>query len=520
VTASPAEDLEPAAEAPPDSVPRLARNPDILELVADKLERDGVAGERRLLKLLYLAVTTRLLERPVSITVKGPSAGGKSYIVESTLRLFPRSAYYALSAMSDHALAYDREPLVHRMLVLYEATGLSSDMATYLIRSLLSEGRVRYLTVVKGKDGMQPQLIERPGPTGLITTTTEVRLHPENETRMLSLTVTDTPEQTKAVMLAHAADDGGPGPDPTPWHEYQDWLAGRSTDVVVPYARTLAKAIPPVAVRLRRDFPSIVTLVRAHALLHQVGRDTDQHGRILATIADYAAVRELVSDLVSDAAERTIPDTVRETVRAVGDLTPGGGEATVVDVARQLGLDESAAWRRCRVAIDRGYLINLEERRARPARIVLGAPLPADVTILPTAEELERLHGCSGVPGGQAHPSADARSEREPYVTPSIESAAVQPYRNGAGDGDEDGTASLAAGSPPTGSRGARGVGGDSDPRQQGPGTGSLADRIRAYEPDFLPPPSPMEVLRERRRLDATDRALVRPMGTTTGPGA
>ena len=35
-------------------------------------------------------------------------------------------------------------------------------------------------------------MIEREGPTGLIVTTTALRLHPENETRMLSLTVTDT----------------------------------------------------------------------------------------------------------------------------------------------------------------------------------------------------------------------------------------------------------------------------------------------------------------------------------------
>ncbi len=84
---------------------------------------------------------------------------------------------------------------------------------------------------------------------------------------------------------------------------------------------------------------------------------------------------------------------------------------------------------------------------------------------------------------------------------------------------DEDGAASLAAGSSPAGSRGAGGVGGDSEPRQQGPGTGSLADGIRAHQPDFMLPPSRMEVLRERLRLDAADRARVRPLGTMPGPG-
>jgi hypothetical protein len=44
---------------------------------------------------------------------------------------------------------------------------MSSDFATYLIRSLLSEGRLRYERVEKTKDGFVPRLIEREGPTGL-----------------------------------------------------------------------------------------------------------------------------------------------------------------------------------------------------------------------------------------------------------------------------------------------------------------------------------------------------------------
>jgi hypothetical protein len=65
-------------------------------------------------------------------------------------------------------------------------SGLSGDFASYLVRSLLSEGRVRYETVEKTKDGLKPRLIEREGPTGLLVTTTAVKLHPENETRLLS----------------------------------------------------------------------------------------------------------------------------------------------------------------------------------------------------------------------------------------------------------------------------------------------------------------------------------------------
>src|SRR5947208_711722 len=78
--------------------PLLAHEPDLLGLAAEEVAAAGVAGERRLVKTLYLAVTSRLLDRPCSVAVKGPSAGGKSFLVDQVLRLFPADAYYALSA--------------------------------------------------------------------------------------------------------------------------------------------------------------------------------------------------------------------------------------------------------------------------------------------------------------------------------------------------------------------------------------------------------------------------------------
>ena len=397
---------EGVVDPPPDPAtlqpPPLASAWDILELVAKELAAAGVAGESRAVKVLYLALTSRLLERPCSIVVKGPSAGGKSFVVEQVLALFPPDAYYALSAMSERALAYDREPLAHRMLVIYEAAGVSGETGTYLMRSLLSEGRINYVTVIKGKSGFEPKRILREGPTGLITTTTAVALHPENETRLLSLTVTDSPAQTRAIMLAHALGSRAER-DVSSWHEFQTWIAVSRLDAVVPYAATLAAAIPPVTVRLRRDFATLITLLRAHALLHQLRRDRDDDGRVVANFDDYAAVRDLVGEVLADAAEHVVPATVREAVAAVrgqvNEHDPFEDGVSVVRVAVELGLDKSSAWRRVRTAIGRGYLKNLEDRRGRPARLVVGDPLPTDSTLLPTCAELERLHGCSGDEG-------------------------------------------------------------------------------------------------------------------------
>jgi hypothetical protein len=409
----------------------LALTPNILDRFAEDLSRSGVVGESKLAKLLYLAVTSRFLQRPVSVAMKGPSSGGKSYLTEQVLRFFPEEAYYALTAMSEHALAYSDEPLANRFLVLYEAAGMDSDLTTYFVRSLLSEGRLRYETVEKTSEGMKPRLIEREGPTGLIVTTTAVKLHPENETRMLSLTVTDTQQQTREVMAALAEGPAEEPPHLGAWHALQQWLNAADRETSIPYAKALAALIPPVAVRLRRDFGALLNLIRACAILHQASRERDAEGRIIATLEDYATVRALVADLVSEGVEATVPANVRETTEKLARLYSDDEEpVTIVKLAGELSLDKSSAWRRVRAAIDRGYVKNLEERRGRPARLVPGDPLLDDLEVLPT---LERLHGCTiagvheGVKGDFLSEAPVDGDKKKVRSYPSEEAATAQP---------------------------------------------------------------------------------------------
>jgi hypothetical protein len=147
--------------------------------------------------------------------------------------------------------------------------------------------------------------------------------------------------------------------------------------------------VPPVAVRLRRDFKTVLTLIQAHALLHQASRGKDAGGRVVAEVADYAAVRDLVAKLVAEGAEVAIKPEVRETVRAVADLLANGREdVKQTDIKKVLDLDKSVVSRRVAAALDAGVLRNLEDRKGKPARLVLGDPLPEEIELLPKPERL------------------------------------------------------------------------------------------------------------------------------------
>jgi hypothetical protein len=383
----------------------LAQSPDILALFSADLERCRVVGERKNGELLYLSMTSRLLDKIVSVAVKGPSSGGKSHLVKQEMSFFPDDCFVSLTAMGEKALLYTERDLRNKMLVLMEAAGLSGEFQEYVIRVLLSEGYLEYEVTEKSQDGLKNIVVRKEGPTGFITTTTRDKLHAENETRYLSITVTDTREQTRRIFRA-LADERTDEPDRARWHALQVWLEGAEHRVAIPYAGALAEKMGDVAVRLRRDFSVVLSLIKAHAILHQATRDRDGDGRVVATLADYSRVRELVSGLIADGVEATVPKTVRETVEAVDNVIDGWGEdhATNKAVAEELEIDKAAASRRVRTAIGRGYLKNLEARKGHPARLVLAESMPEDQEILPAAEELEGVDRLTVDEGGINHP--------------------------------------------------------------------------------------------------------------------
>jgi len=402
-----AETLDQTAREAARVAGRLMKARSILDEFAALCARLGLVGEERNARLLYLALVSRLLEHPVSVAVKGPSSGGKSFTVETVLKCFPPDAYYAMSSMSERALAYDEEPLAHRFLVIYEADGLGGDLGTYLLRSLLSEACLRYLTVEKTSEGMRPKLIERSGPTGLLLTTTWNAIHPENETRMLSLTVRDDRAQTAGILRTLAEQASGrqvAAVDLAPWHALQTWLAlAGCREVTIPYAADLASLSDPRAVRIRRDFSAVLNLVRSHALLHQATRERNEHGSIIATLDDYAAVYELAINSVNEGVKASVPPGVRAAVDAVAEIFKETENAVSTrELAERLGIDDSATRRRVRVALDAEYLVNLANEKGEPGgrkknqgkttRLVTGEPMPAETSVLPSPDELREKY--------------------------------------------------------------------------------------------------------------------------------
>ena len=253
----------------------------------------------------------------------------------------------------------------------------------------------------------------RQGPTGLITTTTEMNLHPENETRFFSVEVDDTPEQTRRVLKAIAASenrggDGNGDDEIGTFIELQEWLEVANHEVWIPYAEALADKIPHVAPRFRRDFQRVLSLIKAHAILHQANRQVDERGRIIATLDDYRVVRDLVEPILSQGLQLTASDTCgRRWRRSVKPISGSAGAEPghlLQQVAETLNLHKSVTSRRVDACLERGYLRNLNSKRGSAYQLVVGDPLPGEVQVLPGPELLEGCCSVAADPGGIGPP--------------------------------------------------------------------------------------------------------------------
>jgi hypothetical protein len=312
------------------------------------------------------------------------------------LRFFPRSAYLDLGSMSRRYLFYSDEDLAHRFIVVAEASGIAGDDEVLTaLRTLLSEGRIVHGTV-EGEGKKAARRIEKEGPTGLLMTTTLAAVDHEMETRCWSLVTDDSPEQTRRVFttLAGLEDEDECPVHFESWHELQEWIADGDNRVGIPYVKTLAELMPHGAARLRRDFVSLLCLLRAHAILHQASRNRDERGRIVATLNDYAAIRDLCGALVAEGADAGVPDAIRETVEATRELLQPGVEfASPRTIADKLGIGLPATYDRLKRARHSGYLVDSASNQERRMKIAVGAPMPHEREFLPTVEAIRALLG-------------------------------------------------------------------------------------------------------------------------------
>jgi phage/plasmid primase-like uncharacterized protein len=375
---------------------------DVLELLAQTLT-PILAGDMRNAKLTYLICTSRLFADTMHGVYKGPSSGGKSYERDIVLRTMPPEDVKAMTGFSEKALYYIGD-MRHKILSMGEATDpKDTKVQDQILRQLMSEGKLVYKVAPARGEGDEAIEIVVEGPIVSLVTTTRTQLHPENETRTISMEINDTPQQTRAIMLKVAELEGTNKRPATmdfaPWHDFQRLIALGERRVEVPYWQVLAQLTSNSSIRMRRDIGQLLRAIKAHALIHRAHRDLSADGAIVASFRDYWAVRALLGDILSEASELKVRATILKTVEAVKTIAKQSDDnagVTVRQVAAALKLDMSAARRRLYAAEDRGLIENTETRAGRTGKYRCTSKDGLQSTqVLPTTKQLQEAFEAS-----------------------------------------------------------------------------------------------------------------------------
>jgi len=167
----------------------LLDDPDVLSRVDEAMRANGYVGDLAPARLVYVALTSRLLERPLNLAVVADAAAGKNATLDAALALVPPEAVYVFSASSPTSIVYTDEQFAHRVVVFKEADSIpDTGPAASAVRALADDQELRYeVTVLDPRTGaFETRKIIKAGPTGLLTTSLRA-LRRQLHTRVLQV---------------------------------------------------------------------------------------------------------------------------------------------------------------------------------------------------------------------------------------------------------------------------------------------------------------------------------------------
>ena len=314
---APENDPKPMTEAEHAEAMALLTDPRLTDRISDDLDRCGMVGEEANRLLCYLACTSRLLDRPLSILIQSSSAAGKTTLMDAALRLMPPEVQHRYSAMTGQSLYYlGRGDLKHKILAIAEEEGVAE--ASYALKLLQSEGRLRIATAEKdqrtGRQRTGAYTVE--GPVAMLLTTTSHTPDEELAGRCLVLHVNESPEQTEAIhrrqrqAFSWKAHDGVDARRIIATHHHAQRLL-EPQRVIIPGAETLTfRTEEP---RMRRDHAKYLSLIATITLLHQHQRNkqvlSGDASALLATTGDVHLADRLLRTCLGPSADGLLPRT-------------------------------------------------------------------------------------------------------------------------------------------------------------------------------------------------------------------
>ena len=323
------------------------RSKDLCDRIVDDYAQLGYVRERKNKLLLYLVMTSRLMDSPLHSLLLSRSSAGKSLLAELTERMCPPEEVVSVSDLSQQALFYyGEDELKNKFIVIGEKQG--SEASEYPLRELIS--RKSITKAIPMKDPVSGQIktatITVHGPISLVETSTSADVNPENLNRCFVIAIDETEEQTAEIHQLQRKNYTADGfvtrkkrEQIIRKHTFAQRLL-RPIQVFNPFAELLS--FPTSKLRSRRDNEKFLRLINVICFLHQYQRtvhmltlDTGEKIEYIECgIADYRIAYDLLSDGVLENTLDDLPRPARHLLNLIEEYLEKRAKADGVSAER------------------------------------------------------------------------------------------------------------------------------------------------------------------------------------------
>ncbi|MFX1503730.1 MAG: hypothetical protein ACFFDH_22405 [Promethearchaeota archaeon] len=309
---------------------KFLQNENLIDEITEDITKLGYVREDKNKIILYLIMTSRLLDNPLHSIIISRSGAGKSQLVDIVECLCPPEELESVSDLSAQALYYyGIDDLKNKFIVIGEKEG--SKDSDYPLRQLITKKSI--IKAIPMKDSVTGQIktvtIKVNGPISLVETTTNGELNHENLNRCFVIAIDESEEQTRLIhhnqRIKYTLEGHLNKKELNKIREkhiYAQRLL-KKIHVFNPYATLLT--FPSQRLQTRRDNEKLLKLINVIAFLHQYQRKPKkmklENNEVLeyieCTSGDYRIAYELLKDGLLDNTLDDLPRPARELLELI-----------------------------------------------------------------------------------------------------------------------------------------------------------------------------------------------------------
>jgi hypothetical protein len=293
--------LEKKGKIPPQDIYKILKDPGLFDIITGIEFDKRIKGEAKSRRAIFLSLCDIWVDdskMPINTFVSSESSAGKSFICKQIVKIFPKDLVEYRTKITPEAFTYWKANNLDwswdgKICFLEDVSQTILDSSTFKV--MCSEGSTA--TIVHKQKAID---IEIKGKPVMLVTSARTSPNVEILNRFQIISLDESDKQTEDIVFNIAKDD-----DLAKYDEKIIKALGylKRVKVKINFGERIAQYLKEFynfkSLRLRRDFSTLMGLIKCSAAINQFQRDVNKEGYILANEKDYEIARDCINYIQS-----------------------------------------------------------------------------------------------------------------------------------------------------------------------------------------------------------------------------